>query len=138
MKLGITYTGTVTAISYKRIPVVESDPKEYNRVAVIKVKVPYNFGDLDDLLPTNKLVADDNNYATATWGELSGGFILDVNDSDVTGKIIKIERTNKVQGEMFLDVSFQTAELDRVGVIGYYLKDVDNPAKIKMSVMDDA
>ena len=138
MKLGITYTGTVTAISYKRIPVVESDPKEYNRVAVIKVKVPYSFGDLDDLLPTNKLVADDNNYTSASWGELSGGFVLDVNDSDVTGKIIKIDRTNKIQGEMFLDISFQTAELDRVGVIGYYLKDVDNPAKIKISVMDDA
>lgn len=138
MKLGITYTGTVTAISYKRIPVVESDPKEYNRVAVIKVKVPYNFGDLDDLLPTNKLVADDNNYTSASWGELSGGFVLDVNDSDVTGKIVKIDRTNKIQGEMFLDISFQTAELDRVGVIGYYLKDADNPAKIKISVMDDA
>ena len=138
MKLGITYTGTVTAISYKRIPVVESDPKEYNRVAVIKVKVPYSFGDLDDLLPTNKLVADDNNYTSASWGELSGGFVLDVNDSDVTGKIVKIDRTNKIQGEMFLDISFQTAELDRVGVIGYYLKDVDNPAKIKISVMDDA
>ncbi len=136
MKFDTTYTGQITAAKYskKAIKGVE-DEKVYKRVGVIKIEMEFNDGDLDSHVDSS--IADDRTYDSCSWGMRVGKYELDINDIVSTGRIAKIQRSNKDEVEGKFSIIFETEDLDNVSTISNYLKDKDNPANFKLSAIGD-
>ena len=136
MKFDTDYTGQITAAKYskKAIKGVE-DEKVYKRVGVIKIEMDFADGDLDSHVDSS--IADDRSYDSCSWGMRAGKFELNINDVVSTGRIAKIQRTNKDELEGKFSIIFETEDLDNVSTISNYLKDKDNPATFTLSSIKD-
>jgi hypothetical protein len=132
MKLNQNYNGQVIGLSYNKFKIPMSDPAEHTRVAKVKVRFMYNEGDLEDLL-VDTTVADDRDYDKCKWGEREFGYILNVNDICIPGKIVEITRTNKTDLEKYFTVTLRTQELESAAQIGHYLNDKENPCVVVLN-----
>lgn len=136
MKLDTDYTGQITIAKYSKKAIKgPEDEKQYIRVGIIKIDMEFHDGDLDSHVDTS--IANDRAFDSCTWGERVGKYTLDINDVVSTGKIVKIQRTNKDELEGRFSITFETEELDNVSTVGNYLKDKDNPATFKLSVANE-
>ena len=131
MKIGTEYSGTVVKHSSATRTIVDSDPKEVVRVCQIKIKVDYQPGMLDDILVgDDRMIADANTYKSCSWDQRVGSYELEINETDLCVVINKIDRRNKDEMTQELYVTFETADVEKAGFVGHYLRDKDNPAKL--------
>lgn len=131
MKIDTEYSGTVVKHSSATRTIVDSDPKEVVRVSQIKIKTDYQQGMLDDILVgDDRMIADSNTYKTCSWDQRVGSYELEINETDLCVVINKIERKNKDEMTQELYITFETADVEKAGFVGHYLRDKDNPAKL--------
>lgn len=130
MKIDTTYSGTIVKHSSATRTIIDSDPKEMVRVSQIKVKLDYLVGMLDDILfGDDQTIADANTYNNCSWDQRIGSYVLEVNEVDLVVVINKIDRKNKGEAEE-LFITFETADVEKAGFVGHYLRDKDNPTKL--------
>jgi len=133
MKLGVEYSGTIAKHSSATRTIIDSDPKEVVRVSQIKTKVDYFPGMLDDILiADDKMIADANTYKSCSWDQRIGSYELEINETILCVVINKIERKNKDEMTQELLITFETADVEKAGVVGHYLRDKDNPTKLTL------
>lgn len=133
MKIGMEYSGTIVKHSSATRTIIDSDPKEVVRVSQIKVKVDYIQGMLDDILiADDKMIADANTYKSCSWDQRIGSYELEINETILCVVINKIERKNKDEVTQELLITFETADVEKAGFVGHYLRDKDNPTKLTL------
>lgn len=133
MKLDVEYSGTIVKHSSATRTIVESDPKEVVRVSQIKVKLEYQAGMLDDILiADDRMIADANTYKTCSWDQRVGSYELEINETILCVVINKIDRKNKDEMTQELNITFETADVEKAGFVGHYLRDKENPVKLTL------
>lgn len=133
MKLDVEYSGTIVKHSSATRTIVDSDPKEVVRVSQIKVKLEYQQGMLDDILiADDRMIADANTYKTCSWDQRVGSYELEINETILCVVINKIDRKNKDEMTQELLITFETADVEKAGFVGHYLRDKDNPTKLAL------
>jgi len=137
MKLNTEYSGTIAKHSSATRTIVNSDPKEVVRVSQIKVKIDYQPGMLDDILVgDDQTIADANTYKTCSWDQRVGSYELEINETALCVVINKIDRKNKDEMTQELYITFETADVEKAGFVGHYLRDKDNPAKLTLKNLE--
>lgn len=137
MKTGIEYTGQIVKHSSATRTIIDSDPKEVVRVSQIKVKIDYQDGMLEDILVgDDNTIADSISYDTCSWGQRIGSYELEINETSLVVVINKIERKNKKDNVCELLITFETADVEKAGFVGQYLRDKDNPTKLSIKTIE--
>lgn len=131
MKLDSEYSGQILKHASAKRAIVGSDPKEYRRVSLIKVKVDFIPGMLEDILVgDDNDIADSYSYISCSFDQRTGSYELSINDIPLTCVINRIDRKNKNDLEGELHITFETGDIEKAGAIGLFLKDKENPTKL--------
>ena len=134
MNLNENFHCDVSSISYKKVKIVDSDPKEYELVAVVKITSPFFDGDLDCLIPSDAAITNSSDYSKVTFPEQIGDYSLVVNDVNLEGSILRIDRVNNQKnGERFFSIYFLTSNIGDAGTLSHYLKQEDSPNMAMLS-----
>ena len=137
MKLDTEYTCQIVKHSSATRTIIDSDPKEIVRVSQIKVKIDYQDGMLDDILVgDDNTIADSISYDSCSWGQRVGSYELIINETSLISVINKIERKNKKDNVCELLITFETADVEKAGFVGHYLRDKDNPTHITLKSIE--
>lgn len=136
MKLNIEYSGQILKHASAKRAIAGSDPKEYRRVSLIKIKLDFFPGMLDDILFGDDAdIADSYSYTSCSFDQRTGTYELTINDIPLTCIINKIDRKNKNVSEGELHITFETGDIEKAGAVGLFLKDKDNPTKLLLKTV---
>lgn len=84
----------------------------------------------DILVGDDNDIADSYSYISCSFDQRTGSYVLSINDIELTCVINRIDRKNKSDVEGELNITFETADIEKAGTIGLYLKDKENPTKL--------
>lgn len=136
MKLETEYSAQIVKHASATRTIIDSDPKEVVRVSQIKIKLDYNDGMLNDILMGDDItIADAPTYKSCSWDQRVGSYELEINESVLVVVINKIERKNKDDMTMELYITFETADVEKAGFVGQYLRDKDNETKVTLKAL---